>query len=301
MIKNELLKKRSDGTAIIDVVLVVMNGYSRAISTEMDLINNIVIPNIKDKSRVLVAINHCDMVLQGDYWNREGKYPEKRLLAELHDKVEDIRQRIKKSTGVDIEPIYYSAKYQYNTAKLLSFIIKCTPIQKRCFYINNLNKDATNCHNNEPKRKMISVYTPQRQLMTIPRGKDKKVSSLSSENNKREREYNDKREWEYDDRIEELHKQNCDISKKVDDIKNTVDKIETSYQQDIENAIQESLDVVSDKISEGSKTKLRLIVDKIVDKTEKIVNTVKKGFEVVEKIGNVAGSVIKFGMKILLG
>ena len=54
-------------------------------------------------------------------------------------------------TGVSVNPIFYSAGYKeeggeqskpYNLTKLLSYIIKATPKEKRIVYVNNINRDA---------------------------------------------------------------------------------------------------------------------------------------------------------------
>lgn len=60
-----------------------------------------------------------------------------------------MQRRIFGDTGVDIEPIYYSAGYKesetdkqnpYNLSKLLYYIIEHTPEEKRLVYVDNLSK-----------------------------------------------------------------------------------------------------------------------------------------------------------------
>ena len=69
---NKLLEKDSNGKAVIDLVLVLLDGGSRDLGTSYELINNVII-NILKKSgegrtdRLLVAINQCDMAMKG--WN----------------------------------------------------------------------------------------------------------------------------------------------------------------------------------------------------------------------------------------
>lgn len=69
----------------------------------------------------------------------------------MEDKVRSVRDRIYEATGVRIEPIYYSAGYKeeggeqgrpYNLSKLLYYIVKATPSEKRVVYANNINEDA---------------------------------------------------------------------------------------------------------------------------------------------------------------
>lgn len=58
------------------------------------------------------------------YWNHDDNKPEKQLVVFLEEKVQSVKRRIKEATGVDIEPIYYSAGYKEGRreAKSLQFI-----------------------------------------------------------------------------------------------------------------------------------------------------------------------------------
>ncbi len=101
------------------------------------------------KDRVLVAINQADMAMKGKNWDYENNRPNEKLQAFLEEKVQSVKRRVKEATGVDIEPIYYSAGYKeegeeqrpYNLSKLLYFIVKYTPSEKRGIYVNNINTD----------------------------------------------------------------------------------------------------------------------------------------------------------------
>lgn len=62
-----------------------------------------------------------------------------------------MKRRIKESTGVIIDPIYYSAGYKevdeeqnppYNLSKLLYYILKNTPKKKRLVLADNMNTDS---------------------------------------------------------------------------------------------------------------------------------------------------------------
>ena len=68
----------------------------------------------------------------------------------LEEKIVSVKNRIKEGTGIDIEPIYYSAGYKennekqcqpYNLSKLLSYIVKFTPKEKRLSFIENINRN----------------------------------------------------------------------------------------------------------------------------------------------------------------
>ena len=147
---DKLHEKDADDNALIDLVLVLLDGSSRDLGTSYELINEVIIPNLgKDTDRLLVAINQCDIAMSGRYWNHEKNEPESKLTTFLEEKVTSTKRRIKEATGVDITPIYYSAGYKddeeeqqpYNLSKLLMFIINHTRPEKRAVYINDINKD----------------------------------------------------------------------------------------------------------------------------------------------------------------
>ena len=148
---NKLLEKDEKGNLLIDLVLVILDGSSRDLGTSYELINNVIIPNLgEDKNRVLIAINQADIAMKGRYWNHEENKPEPELVEFLDEKVKSVHERIKEGTGLDITPIYYSAGFKeegssqekpYNLSKLLYYIIKLTPKNKRLPYIENINKN----------------------------------------------------------------------------------------------------------------------------------------------------------------
>ena len=154
---KNIIKKLSEvdenGNALIDLVLVILDGGTRDLGTSYELINNIIIPNLgkKKRERILVAINQADMAMKGRNWDYEKNEPTQQLVDFLEDKVRSVRYRVHDATGVIIEPIYYSAGYKeegvaqsrpYNLSKLLYYIVKATPSEKRVVYANNINKDV---------------------------------------------------------------------------------------------------------------------------------------------------------------
>lgn len=149
---SKLHEKDKDGNALIDLVLVILDGGSRDLGTSYELINSVIIPSLGEerKDRILVAINQADMAMKGKYWNAELNKPEEKLKNFLDEKVESVKKRIKEGSGVDVDPIYYCAGYKeegeeqcqpYNLTKLLYYIIKNTPKEKRLVYMNNTNTD----------------------------------------------------------------------------------------------------------------------------------------------------------------
>ena len=148
---NKLLEKDEKGNLLIDLVLIILDGSSRDLGTSYELINNVIIPNLgEDKNRVLIAINQADIAMKGRYWNYKENKPEPKLVDFLEEKVKSVSKRIKEATGLDITPIYYSAGFKedgikqnpYNLSKLLYYIIKHTPKEKRASYAQNINQNA---------------------------------------------------------------------------------------------------------------------------------------------------------------
>lgn len=147
---DKLYEKNADGSLLVDLVLVILDGSSRDLGTSFELINNVIIPNLgDDKDRLLVAINQADVAMKGRYWNSEQNKPESELVRFLDDKVASTKKRIKEATGVDVDPVYYSAGYKegadqqspYNLSKLFVYILRHTPSEKRIVFAQDMNKD----------------------------------------------------------------------------------------------------------------------------------------------------------------
>ncbi len=148
---KKLNERDADGNLLIDLVLVILDGGSRDLGTSYELINSVIIPNLGDdkSKRILVAINQADMAMKGRYWNFEENRPEPKLVEFLEEKVQSVKKRIKEGTGVNVEPIYYSAGYKddsgeqrpYNLSKLLYYIMSCTPKEKRLAVVDNINNN----------------------------------------------------------------------------------------------------------------------------------------------------------------
>lgn len=155
---NKLVETDNQGNALIDLVLVILDGGSRDLGTSYELINNVIIPNLgNDKSRILVAINQADVAMKGRYWNFEENKPENELIKFLEQKVESIKKRILEGTNVNVNPIYYSAGYKeegekqnpYNLSKLLYHILEHTPKEKRIAYIDNISNNESMWKDND--------------------------------------------------------------------------------------------------------------------------------------------------------
>lgn len=157
---RKLNERDKDGNLLIDLVLVILDGSTRDLGTSYELINSVIVPNLgEDKeNRILVAINQADVAMKGRYWNYEKNRPEPTLQRFLDEKVISVKKRIKEGTGIDVDPIYYSAGFKeegmeqqppYNLSKLLYYIIKFTPKKKRIAFIDNLNQNETMWKDND--------------------------------------------------------------------------------------------------------------------------------------------------------
>lgn len=161
-IVSKLNERDHKGDLLIDLVLVVLDGSTRDLGTSYELINKVIIPNLgkNKKDRILVAINQADAAMNGRHWDYERNCPDAKLVEFLDEKCESVRRRIYDGTGVDIEPIYYSAGYKeeggtqerpYNLAKLLYFILKHIPAEKRLVAVTNANRDTKVWADNDNK------------------------------------------------------------------------------------------------------------------------------------------------------
>lgn len=144
-----LNKDGASGNRLIDVVLVVIDASAQELGTSYHLINDVIIPNIGDKRRVLIALNQCDFAMKGKYWDRNTNTPKPRLEDFLREKSISVSNRIRESTGVEVNPVYYSALYKYNIAKLFFYLLDSTPDEKRLNLIPQMNKDVRVWDNND--------------------------------------------------------------------------------------------------------------------------------------------------------
>ena len=149
---HKLAEVDAQGNALIDWVLVILDSGTRDLGTSYELINNVIIPNLgADKEgRILVALNQADMAMKGRNWDKNKNEPNDTLKEFLDKKAASVKNRIFEGTGVNVTPIYYSAGYKeegeeqsrpYNLSKLLYYIVKATPAEKRAVYVNNINQD----------------------------------------------------------------------------------------------------------------------------------------------------------------
>lgn len=158
---SELLDEEDEeGNALIDLVLVILDGSTKDLGTSYKILNEVIIPGLGDETdRIVVALNQADIAMKtGRHWDYEKNEPDSVLVDFLEEKVESIKRRIKEDSGLDISPIYYCAGYTeesgdtvypYNLSKLLMYILNALPSYKRVAIMENVNTDADNYEHND--------------------------------------------------------------------------------------------------------------------------------------------------------
>ncbi len=153
---TELLREEdSVGNALIDLVLVILDGSTRDPRISYRILNDVIIPELKDDTdRILIALNQTDIAMKtGGHWDYEKNEPDETLINFLNEKVESIKARIKENSALDVNPVYYCAGYEeesgeivhpYNLSKLLSYIMESLPAQKRVSIMNRIDTDSNN-------------------------------------------------------------------------------------------------------------------------------------------------------------
>lgn len=141
---------------LIDMVVVILDSSSKDLGTSYDLINKVLIPCLGEdaaKERILIALNQADIAMKGNHWDSKKNEPDEVLRDFLKKKAKSVQKRIKEGTGLDIKPICYCAGYKedggeqrkpYNLTKLLYYIVKAIPKEKRLALADNINEDKDN-------------------------------------------------------------------------------------------------------------------------------------------------------------
>lgn len=158
---TELLDEHDeDGNALIDLVLVILDGSTRDLGTSYKILNEVIIPKLENnENRILIALNQSDIAMKtGRHWDYEKNEPDETLVGFLEEKVTSVKNRIKEDSDIDVEPIYYCAGYEeaggdvvrpYNLSKLLYYIMKSLPAEKRVAIIEGINNESENYEHND--------------------------------------------------------------------------------------------------------------------------------------------------------
>lgn len=161
-IKNLLLRRNENNEALIDMVLIIVSAESRDLGSCYTLVEEIM-PLLEDKKRILIALNKCDRggLDSSEYFDYVANKPSEFLQETLEEKSKTIQERIKNSTGIEVEVVYYSAgetrkrdgekQPSYNLAKLFYCIAQHTPKKKRFIYKINQANNTENFQSNDNK------------------------------------------------------------------------------------------------------------------------------------------------------
>lgn len=142
VIRDLLRKNGDDGSALIDLVLVIVEAFSKDPETVCDMINRIISPEMAvDEGRILVALNKADAAMKcGRHWDYENNRPDAVLKKFLKKKTAAVKDRIFEKTGIAVDPVYYCAGNNakegdavrpYNMAKLFLMMLEAIPEKKR--------------------------------------------------------------------------------------------------------------------------------------------------------------------------
>lgn len=150
MLVQKLSELDENGDPLIDLVLIVLDASSKDLGTSYDLINSVIDPCLgwETKGRVLIGLNQADVAMKGKHWDAEKNVPDEVLLDFLKKKADSVKRRIAEQTGISVRPVYYCAGYTeegggqcrpYNLTKLLYYIVKSIPKQKRLALADHIN------------------------------------------------------------------------------------------------------------------------------------------------------------------
>lgn len=158
-IKAKLEEVDEDGRQIIDMVLIVLDASAKDLSNVYTLINEVLLPGLGDEAekRIVIGLNQSDMAMKGRHWDSEKNEPDQTLKDFLDSKATSVSQRIQENTGLSLKAVCYCAGYTdedekrnpYNLTKLLHFILRHTPEEKRLVLVENLNEDKENWEHND--------------------------------------------------------------------------------------------------------------------------------------------------------
>lgn len=158
-ITRDIIEKLNEldegGIPLIDLAVVILDASSKDLGTSYDIINKVLIPCLGDdaKDRILIALNQADVAMKGNHWKSEKNEPDEILREYLAQKAKSVQKRIYEGTGIDIKPVWYCAGFKeeggdqrkpYNLTKLLYYIIKAIPKDKRLALADNINAEEDN-------------------------------------------------------------------------------------------------------------------------------------------------------------
>lgn len=126
------------GNRLINLVIVILSANNlRNLKSEYTLINDVLIPNMADAEKLIIAINKIDLFDDCHFWNLKNNQPTSQLKNTIEIELQKIRIKIKEATNIETTPIYYSAgrrernKKPWNLIKLYDEMNKKISSQKK--------------------------------------------------------------------------------------------------------------------------------------------------------------------------
>lgn len=280
-IENALREVDSKGNAVIDVVLVIVDGSHRDMKSSFELINEVIIPNLKNKERILIGINRCDLALNGQGWVEKYNYPSEELLQRLEEKTKSVKERIKRDTGVDVEPVFYSALHKYNISKLLSYLVKSAPTKKRVFFAEKINKNRDHFLRDDTvilsRKRHVSdrhsneLYKEVNTIKSTINGIEKKIETL----------HTDLKSNCYKESVALQEKTSVDND--IEDEYELIKKSNVQYNEETKVSLEEGFQAAEAEINKGSKEKIKFSFAEMLNDVK---NCAKAGAELGKEIGS---------------
>ena len=279
-IKNALLQVDSEGNAVIDVVLVIVDGSHRDMKSSFELINDVIIPNLKNKDRILIGINRCDLALDGRGWVEKYNYPSEELLQRLEEKTKSVKERIKRDTGVEVEPVFYSALHKYNISKLLSYLVKSAPTKKRVFFAEKINKNKDYFLRDDTVVLSKKRYTNNRSSNELY----KEVNTIKSSINGIERRLETLHEDVKSNYCKEsnLLQEKFSVDNGAGEEYELVKKSNVQYNEETKSSLEEGFQAAEVEINKGSKEKIKFSFAGMLNDVK---NCAKAGAELGKELG----------------
>lgn len=159
MLIEKMQETTPDGSALIDLVLLVLDGRIKDYKSSYELISEVIKPSLGEESagRLLIGINQIDAIQNGLLWDKENNCPRPELVQFLEEKTASVKQRIFADSGLEVDTVCYSAGYRYshaeqqpyNLAKLLDSIMGKLPEKKRAVILNDINENPAHFADND--------------------------------------------------------------------------------------------------------------------------------------------------------
>lgn len=162
---NEKLRGKKGDEYLIDLVLVLLDGGSRDYDSTFRILQ-IIKQCIPKLDRVVVGINQIDMVEHGQGWDEANNCPTPKLQTSIEKKVASVKRRLRESSGLEAEPLAYSAGYEndwgsrkpYQIPELLCQIISAIPAEKRVAVLEQTKPEVIK-NTNQAQRKVLRERT----------------------------------------------------------------------------------------------------------------------------------------------